>query len=67
MEFFCNTAAEEISVWEGGIAEGAAGKKTSPRGLPARPAGINNRAIYPPPSSGRSIAKETLVRQRPKI
>jgi hypothetical protein len=35
--------------------------------MPARPAGINNRAIHPPPSSGRSVAKEALVRQRPKI
>jgi hypothetical protein len=67
MKYFWTTGAKEISVWEGGIAEGAAGKKTNPSGMPARPAGINDRAIYPPPSSGRSVAKEALVRQRPKI
>jgi hypothetical protein len=66
MKYFWTTGAEEISVWESGIAEGAAGKKASPCGMPVRPAKINNRAIYPPPSSGRSVAQETVVRQRPE-
>jgi hypothetical protein len=48
IKFFLKTAGEEISVWERGIAEGAAGKKASPCGLPVRPARINNRAIICP-------------------
>jgi len=48
------------------MAESAAGKKANSRGLRARPAKINNRAIYPPPSSGRSVAQEAVVRQRPE-
>jgi hypothetical protein len=48
IKFILKTAAEGISVWESGTAEGAAGKKASPCGLPVRPAKINNRAIISP-------------------
>jgi hypothetical protein len=60
IKFSWKTAAEQISVWKNGKTEGAIGKKASPRGLPFRPAKINNRAIYLP-----QVQEESLIEEAP--